>query len=168
MVVDVKNRPRIGVVRQLRGLYAARLTRISGCRPDALIEGRLGVWDGYDDEAAGPKGSAAVGNRACHPREGGGPSKARKRIIVAKNGPARFQDRSLAAALSSQRFPRHSRNDRAGTNARQVGEHDLMNIVAGTLRTYGCTVTADRLGFVYGPESERGRSSRTHHSCGGS
>ena len=34
------------------------------------------------------------------------------------------------------------------------------NNVAGTLCCSGCTVTADRLGFVYGPESEQGRSSR--------
>ena len=60
VVDDLRARPRRGAVRQLRGLCAARLTRISGCRPPAPVEGRLGARGGFDDVAAGPSGPAAV------------------------------------------------------------------------------------------------------------
>src|SRR5438477_9837502 len=42
--------------RQLRGLCAARLTKISGCRPDARSKHASRREPGFDDEAAGPCG----------------------------------------------------------------------------------------------------------------
>jgi hypothetical protein len=53
VVVGVRACPRNGDDRQLRGLCAARLTRISGCRPSKPVEGHLAAWGGFDDVAAG-------------------------------------------------------------------------------------------------------------------